>query len=134
MQIEIKVDTGGALRYLTDTQNRIPRAMEQGLQDAGKLVRREMMVYPPQRRGSSYRRTGTLKASWFLGQLQRVGNGVSLRVYSSGNTAPYNVFVQKHGLQVEIHRGRWPSEVQVAQRLEPQIVRMVQARVSAALR
>jgi hypothetical protein len=134
VEISIRVDAGNALRHLTDIQNRIPRALEAGLLDAGKLVRREMMVYPPQRRGSSYRRTGTLKASWFLGNLQRVGNGVQLRVYSSGNMAPYNVFVQKAGMQAAVHRGRWPTEVAVATRLEPQIVRMVQARVMAALR
>lgn len=134
MEISVTVDAGGALRYLTDTQNRIPRAMEQGLQDAGKLVRREMMVYPPQRRGSSYRRTGTLKGSWFLGPTQRFPGGVRVRVFSAGNMAPYNIFVQKAGLQARVHVGRWQTEVSVAQRLEPQIVRMVQARVSAALR
>ena len=134
MEISIKVDAGGALRHLTDVQNRIPRALEQGLKDSATLYRREMMVYPPQRRGSSYRRTGTLKGSWFIGQTQRFPGGVSVRIYSSGNTAPYNVYVQKAGMQARIHAGRWPSEQSVAERLRPHFVRMIENRVSAVMR
>ena len=96
MEISISVDVGGALRHLTDIQNRIPRALEQGLKDSATLYRKEMQTYPPQRRGSSYRRTGTLKGSWFIGQTQRFPGGVSVRIYSSGNAAPYNAVSYTH--------------------------------------
>ena len=160
MEISISVDVGGALRHLTDVQNRIPRALEQGLKDSATLYRREMMVYPPPparmqgtyrspvrfttkggtsvdflaRAPKPYKRTGTLKRSWFIGPTQRFPGGVSVRIYSSGNTAPYNVFVQKAGMQARIHAGRWPTEQSVAERLRPHFVRMIENRVSAVMR
>ena len=160
MEISISVDVGGALRHLTDVQNRIPRAMEAGLKDAATLYRREMRVYPPPpariqgtaynpvrfttKGGASvnfmakarkpYKRTNILKDSWFIGPSQRFPGGVTVRVYSSGKAAPYNVFVQKAGMQAEIHRGRWGTEQSVAERLRPHFVRMIENRVSAVMR
>ena len=136
VEISISVDVGGALRHLTDVQNRIPRALEQGLKDSAALLRREMAIYPPRRAGSTYKRQNILKRSWFIGQTQRFPGGVSVRVYSSGDSAPYNVFVQKASMQATIHRGLWGAhtEVAVATRLQPHFVRMIENRVSAVMR
>ena len=160
MEISISVDVGGALRHLTDVQNRIPRALEQGLKDSATLYRKEMRTYPPKpapmqgtaynpvrfttkggqavnfmaKRRKPYKRTNILKDSWFIGQTQRFPGGVSVRIYSSGTTAPYNVYVQKAGMQARIHAGRWPTEQSVAERLRPHFVRMIENRVSAVMR
>jgi hypothetical protein len=133
VQLEIKVDYGSTLRYLTALPQRVDRALVLGLDDGAKLVRREMRVYPAKRPNSSYIRRHNLQNSWFTEKPKREGGGFAVRIYSSGNTAPYNIYVQKAGMQATIHRGRWPTEVQVAERLRPQIVNMIQARVNQAL-
>lgn len=133
MEITIVVDLGRTATLDSRMRAAIDRALHGGTEDATTLLLREMKVYPAQRRGSIYKRTNTLKGSWHR-TVKRAANGWQGEVKSSGNVASYNIFVQKQGMQSRVHVGRWPSEVQVAQRLEPQIVRMVQARVTAALR
>lgn len=80
-----------------------------------------------------YVRTNTLKSSWQRKVMVSAG-GVSGEVVSSGQTAPYNIYVQSHERQARIHAGRWRTERQVLQQNEADINRFFDERVREALR
>lgn len=84
-------------------------------------------------RGLRYIRTNTLKSSWQRKVTMSPG-GVSGEVMSSGQTAPYNVYVQSHERQARIHAGRWRTERQVMQQNENHIRGFFDERVREALR
>jgi hypothetical protein len=94
---------------------RINRAMRAAMEDATVLIHRQMQTYPPQRPGSTYKRTNTLRASWFR-RISGQGNEITGEVVSSGNTAPYNRLVQDADRQAAVHRGRWTNTAQEVQR------------------
>lgn len=133
MQIEITVNLGALATLDRRLGAALDRALRAGTEDGTTLLLREMKVYPAQRRGSSYKRTNVLKGSWHR-KVKRGSGGWEGEVVSAGQIAPYNIFVQKQGLQADIHRGRWPSEQNVAERLQPRIVQMFETRVSQAVR
>lgn len=69
--------------------------------------------YPPKPAGSTYVRTGNLKASW---QPKVIGsNGVLGQVSSISSKAPYNVYVQDGNQQAPVHVGRWQTAQDVAE-------------------
>lgn len=135
MELSIRINDR-ATPALAAIERRIPEALEAGTHNATALVLREMQLYPPQRapRGNRepYRRTGTLKRSWFR-RVRRVSGGAIGEVVSSGQIAPYNVFVQHHALQSATFAGSWRTEVQVVEALRPQIVEMYERRVGWAV-
>ena len=132
MEITIVVNLGRTATLDARLSAAIHRALYAGTEDATILLLREMKVYPAKRRGSAYVRTKILEKSWHR-KVKRTATGATGEVVSSGQTAPYNVYVQKEGMQAAVHRGRWPSEVSVATRLQPQIVRMYETRVAQAV-
>ncbi len=79
-----------------------------------------------------YVRTGTLGKSWHK---EITGAGASMvgRVYSDGNTAPYNRYVQDRERQARIHQNRWDTIQQIAERNTDNIQQMFNARIRAAL-
>ena len=135
MELSIRI-VDHATPALAAIERRIPDALEEGTHDATTLVLREMQLYPPQRlpRGNRepYRRTGTLKRSWFR-RVRRVGGGAVGEVVSSGQIAPYNIYVQHHALQAATFAGYWRTEEQVVTALRPQIVEMYERRIGAAV-
>lgn len=132
MQIEITVNLGRTATLDSRMHAAIDRALHGGTEDATTLLLREMKVYPAQRRGSTYKRTNVLKGSWHK-TVKRTANGWQGEVVSAGQTAPYNVYVQKEGMQAAVHRGRWGTEQSIATRLHPYIVRMYETRVAQAV-
>lgn len=134
MDIRIDVDAVAATRRLTLMPRRLDGALTAAMEDATLLGLRELSVYPPQRppRGPfPYRRTGTLGRSWFR-QVRRVSGGAVGEVLSNGNIAPYNLRVQSAAHQAAVHRGVWQTDLQVAERIRPQIVHFFEVRVAAA--
>lgn len=107
--------TRQVIGYLQQAPYRINRAMRAAMEDSTVLLLREMQTYPPQRPGSSYRRTNMLKSSWFR-RIRGTGNETVGEVVSSGNTAPYNRVVQDAERQARVHRGRWTNTAQEVQR------------------
>lgn len=69
----------------------------------------QMKVYPPQRSGSSYRRTGTLGRRW-THSISESPNEIRGTV---GNNTAYGPFVQSRQFQVRVHQGRWQTDEQV---------------------
>ena len=134
MEVTITVEDRQARALLSAAPDRVDRAMRAGMTDATVYVLRQMRIYPPQRVGSAYKRTNTLKGSWTR---RLVGTGAELTGYvtSNGNVAPYNRLVQDRTRQARVHRGRWTNTAQdVAERSTRPINEMFQARIAAALR
>ena len=88
------------------------------MQRAVYRLQRDMAEYPPQRTGSSYVRTGTLGRRWTTSVTQSF-NGL---IGTIGNNTIYGPFVQSERFQAGIHRGRWQTDQQVADRNERAIV------------
>ena len=80
-----------------------------------------------------YVRTNTLKSSWQR-TVSLAGRTVTGEVSSSGQTAPYNIYVQSAARQARIHAGRWRTEVQVRDENERTIKGFFDARIREALR
>jgi flagellar basal body rod protein FlgF len=143
MNITITADTAQALTVLASVPGLTNRAMVGATNDVTSLTLREMKIYAPPialrissatgaRLGNGYRRTGTLRKSWFK-QIQNSGREVIGLVISNGNIAPYNVYVQKEGSIAWMHRGRWETEVEVVNRLRPQYDEMYRLRLQSML-
>ena len=113
--VTIEIESRQVIGYLQQAPVRINRAMRAAMEDATVFIHRQMQTYPPQRAGSTYKRTNTLRASWFR-RISGQGNEITGEVVSSGNTAPYNRLVQDQTQQASIHRGRWSNTVQEVQR------------------
>ncbi len=113
--VTIEIESRQVIGYLQSAPTRINRAMRAAMEDATTLIHRQMQTYPPQRTGSTYKRTNTLRASWFR-RISGQGNEIVGEVVSSGNTAPYNRLVQDADRQAAVHRGRWTNTAQEVQR------------------
>jgi hypothetical protein len=109
--VAITIDSREVRNMLERAPGRINRALRAGMDDATLLLLREQKTYPPQRTGSTYRRTGTLGRSWSR-TVETQGNTVIGEVGSNSNMAPYNRQVQDADRQSRIHRGRWTNTVQ----------------------
>ena len=113
--VTIEIESRQVIGYLQQAPVRINRAMRAAMEDATVLIHRQMQTYPPQRAGSTYKRTNTLRASWFR-RISGQGNEIVGEVVSSGNPAPYNRLVQDADRQAAVHRGRWTNTAQEVQR------------------
>lgn len=80
-----------------------------------------------------YKRTNTLYRSWHT-ILRGMGAELTGGVYSSGQIAPYNRYVQDADRQARIHQGRWITAQDIGERSERTINQMFQSRIDAALR
>lgn len=87
-------------------------ALRRAMARSVERLRNRMADYPPQRTGSSYRRTGTLGRRWTT-RIEALSTGVRGRV---GNNTRYGPFVQSHAFQATVHRGRWQTDQQVLER------------------
>lgn len=132
MQVDITVDARQARALLDQTPERINRALRAGMTDATVLLVNQLRTYPPQRPGSAYKRTNTLKGSWNR-RIEGSGSDMVGHVESNGNAAPYNRLVQDRTRQARVHRGRWQTAQDVAERSTSQINSMFEARIRAAI-
>lgn len=127
--VTIQIDSREVRNLLTQAPGRINRALRSAMDDSTKLLLRELKTYPPQRRGSTYKRTQTLKNSWHRITTTE-GNTLVGEVVSSGVAESYNYLVQDQTRQARIHRGRWTNTVQeTARRNERTIQRYFDRRL-----
>lgn len=110
-EVTISIDDSAPRRMLAGAPKAMNRAMRAASNDATALLLRELKTYPPQRSGSTYKRTGTLRRSW---SRSIEGEGLQMRavVGSNSNMAPYNRAVQDEDRQRSIFRGRWTNTAQ----------------------
>lgn len=138
--IRVTINDTQVRNMLRRAPRKIDSALTAGLEDASTHVLRIMKTYPTQRRGSTYRRTNTLKRSWkrrvdSRGRLSGLGSRVRAIIDSDGSIAPYNRFVQDRDVQARVHRGRWTNTAQgVVEREARTVVNMIDNRLRIALR
>lgn len=149
MDVRFQYDASAALAAVQAARPAIQRAMLATGEDVQSLWLVQMRRYPPpialrisvsaagrirERLGNGYRRTGTLRKSWFTKPPRLAGATVVAEVVSSGQIAPYNIYVQMEGVQAWMHQGRWETEAQVIERTSGQVAQMAQRRLNDALR
>ena len=113
--VTIQIDSRETRLILLRAPQRIDRALRAAMKDSTALLLREQQTYPPQRTGSTYKRTNTLRRSWSR-RIRREGSELVGEVGSNENMAPYNRYVQDQTQQALIHRGRWSNTVQETSR------------------
>ena len=86
---------------------------------AGETIENEMKMYPPERFGSTYTRTGSLRKQW---NTQTRDKGFTVIV---GNAIKYGPFVQSHAEQAWMHKGFWHTDKSVLDKNEKQITESV---------
>ena len=148
MQIRTESNSAPALAAVQAQRRAIQQAMIAAGEDATSLWLVQMRRYPApialrvsvdvhgrvrSRLGNGYRRTGTLRKSWMRIAPRVEGNTVIAEVRSSGQIAPYNVYVQMEGVQAWMHQGRWDTEAQVIERTLGQVQQMAAQRLNEAL-
>jgi hypothetical protein len=132
--IDIDIQSTPVRRLLRDSPAGLGRALRGTINDVTALLLRDLSTYPPQRTGSTYVRTGTLRRSW--SRTPVTGSGLALRgeVGSNENIAPYNRSVQDLDMQTRAHaRTGWPTVQGVSAAREATINDMFEARVRAEL-
>jgi hypothetical protein len=100
------------------------------MQRAVLRLQRDMQEYPTQRKGSTYRRTGTLGRKWTV----RVKQDGAELVGTVGNNTRYAPFVQSRQFQARVHRGRWQTDAQVMNQNARAIVDDFEDTIQRALR
>ena len=157
--VTIVVDDAAVRQLLDRAPSRIDTAIRLSLKDATSHLEDKMRTYPPPpdaiqgprshpvrfatrsgrnvsfiaRTPGRYVRTYTLQRSWHS---EVTGNGIDMvgKVYSSGEEAPYNRYVQDATRQAEIHRSRWTNTIQnVSQREAGAVQQMFNARIRTAI-
>jgi len=131
--VTIIVDDIAVRQLLTNMPSRINTAMRRALTDASALLLRDAKVYPPTRPNQEYKRTRTLGRSWAK-KIEGEGLEMTALVFSNGNMAPYNRYVQDREMQAWMHVDRWDTIQTIAERDEPAIQQMFRNRIEAALR
>lgn len=93
-------------------------------------LHQDIAVYPPEPRGSSYVRTGTLGRKWTT-KIDQSFNGIEGRV---GNNTEYAPLVQSYQFQAWFHRRTgWQTDRQVMDRNRDAIIRDFQQAVRNAI-
>jgi len=136
MNIRMESNSAPALAALQAQRRAIQQAMIATGEDVTSLWLVQMRRYPApialrvsvdvhgrvrSRLGNGYRRTGTLRKSWMRIAPRVEGNNVIAEVRSSGQIAPYNVYVQMEGVQAWMHTGRTRGQVEQMARRRAQI-------------
>ena len=104
-------------------------ALRAPMQRAVHRLQAAMASYPPQRSGSTYRRTGTLGRRWTT-RISESGQGITGKV---GNNTAYGPFVQSEMFQASVHRGRWQTDSQVLEQEQAAIVADFERAIENAL-
>jgi hypothetical protein len=88
-----------------------------------------MKKYPPQRGGTSYRRTGTLGRRW-TSRISQDANELEGKI---GNSTSYGPYVQSQMFQAQQHKGLWQTDQDVATKETPTIVADFEQAIQEAL-
>ena len=110
--MDITIDTREAIQKLDPTS--LDKAIDDALNSIGRKLIQDVKVYPPPK--PTYQQTGTLKRAWTQ-ELER-------RVLTIGNNVAYGPYVQDDTRQAWMHRGRWRTTRDIAEKRTPDIKRL----------
>jgi len=103
------------VRQLDKSPVLVRKLVGDAMEKSAHLIHLHTMTYPPPPPSSTYVRTGTLKKSW----TSKVNRGrFEAQVGTRLNYAPY---VLGDDDQAAVHRGRWKTVGQVADKVRPDI-------------
>jgi hypothetical protein len=100
-------------------------------------MRRKLMMYPPERNDSLYRRTFDLQQGWeiafvsfnandtFSGDVMFAPSQNTTSV-SFSNNVPYTKWVQRRATQTWVHRGRWNTVEDVTEQESPEFLSRIE--------
>lgn len=98
-------------------------------------LRARLAKYPSARPGSGYIRTGTLGRRWTTRITMQGSNQYAGRIVGIvGNNTIYAPYVQSQAKQARWHKGRWQTEVQVANEERAAIVADFEQEIGRLLR
>lgn len=125
--IEVKGVTEAAVKLNMEPVQVILPALHRG----ALRIEHDMKLYPEPPPDSRYIRTFVLRKQWTTAPM--TGGGKYFAGYRVGTATVYAPWVQSHLFQATVHRGRWPTDKQVASRNQPALVRDVNITVRQAL-
>jgi hypothetical protein len=102
--IEIKIDGVEELVRIIGSAATM-QIMRRPITESVIHVEGKMKVYPPQRSGTKYRRTGTLGRRW-THEVSEGGDEIRGVV---GNNTSYGPYVQSQQFQAKVHHGFWQN-------------------------
>jgi hypothetical protein len=112
-------------RLITD----MPEILEPGVERALSLLYGRLRQYPPPR--GNYQRTFRLQDSW---SAETVLSGDVLGfVRSDSAVAPHNRYVQSRASQAWMHRGRWQTVEDVAEKERQAVIDILASALAAHL-
>lgn len=104
-----------------------PKAYADGVAEASRHIRNKMMEYPPKKADSDYKRTGRLRAGWYIEGFNSLRSLVL-------NEVPYAVYVQGDR-QVAFHRlTGWKTTDMVVERESDAVARIMARAAERAIR
>ncbi len=107
-------------------------------------MRRKLMIYPPERNDSLYRRTFDLQQGWevafvsfnandtFSGDVMFAPSQNSTSV-SFSNNVPYTKWVQRRATQTWVHKGRWNTVEDVTEQESPEFLSRVEQVINSII-
>lgn len=107
----------------------LDRHLRRAMDASIKTVQRPAQEYPPPPAGSTYVRTGTLGRRW-SSRVESIAGGVRGTLE---NPTPYGPFVQGDQ-QAVVHRGRWRTLRQIAERAKKDVVEHHERELAAAIK
>lgn len=97
------------------------KLLRQPVTESLAMLVSDIATYPAPPPGSTYRRTGTLGRFWTsaVPEIVETSQGITGRY---GNNLEYAPYVQDEELQADIHKSRWPTDLDVIKKNEKKIV------------
>ena len=111
----IKISVEGyddAVKQLRQAPRILSKHLRRAMDRSVKMLQWEVQRYPPPPPASSYRRTGTLGRKWVSKVDAKIGNVQGILE----NPVHYAPLVQGDETQAQMHRGRWPTVGQAAEK------------------
>lgn len=103
--------------------------LEPPLRRGALRIEAEMKLYPQQKTGTRYRRTGTLGRRWTTA-VTKAATRLEVEV---GNNTVYGPFVQSEARQAWMHKGRWLTDDRAVDKHKADIITDVQRTVVGAM-
>jgi hypothetical protein len=131
--IDIKISVEGydeAITKLKSAPRILARHLRRAMDKSVKTLQAVMQRYPPAPPSSSYRRTGTLGRRWvatasgYVGQIQGI----------LANPTPYAPLVVGDEDQAWMHKGRWATVGQQAEKQKAKFAGFFQEGIDAAVK
>ena len=105
------------------------KTLRPAMKDSVNLLHQSTGRYPPPRAGSSYVRTDVLKNSYTT----KIETTPRSMIGKVGTNLGYAPFVQSHQFQAWMHKGRWPTDLDIMEKNRPAIVAKFEQAINKAI-